>query len=160
MKNANAVKAMLFTAINEIAADPKKYAVNPGKDFTRNRKLGFNDTLLLLLTMEADCIQEELYRYFGRNTDAPSKAAFCKRRSKLTNDALANLLFTFNSKLSKNLYNGKYQFIACDGSAVDIFRNPDDPDTFLSLTVSPPGDSIKSISTLFTPSLTGGSQTS
>lgn len=130
MKNANAVKAMLLAAINEIAADPNKYAANPGKDFTRNRKLGFNDTLLMLLTMEADCIKEELYRYFGRNTDAPSKAAFCRRRSKLTNNALANLLFTFNSKLANNLYNGKYQFIACDGSAVDIFRNPHDPDTF------------------------------
>lgn len=130
MKNANAVKAMLLTAINEIAADPKKYAVNPGKDFTRNRKLGFNDTLLLLLTMEADCIQEELYHYFGRTTDAPSKAAFCRRRSRLTRDALANLLFTFNSKLDNKLYNGKYLFISCDGSAVDIFRNPDDPDTF------------------------------
>lgn len=130
MKNADAVKAMLLAAINVIAADPKKYAVNPGKDFTRNRKLGFHDTLLMLLTMEADCIKEELYRYFGRNPDAPSKAAFYKQRSKLTNDALANLLYTFNGMLSKRLYNGKYQFIACDGSAVDIFRNPDDPDTF------------------------------
>ena len=130
MKNADAIKALLMAAIDEIAADPRKYAVNPGKDFTRNRKLGFIDTLLMLLTMEADCIKEELYRYFGRNTDTPSKAAFCKRRSKLTSDALANLLFTFNGKLSKDLYKGKYQFIACDGSAVDIFRNPNDPDTF------------------------------
>ena len=48
---------------------------------------------------------------------------------------------------------------ACDGSAVDIFPSPNDPDTFLSLTASPPEASIKSISTLFTPSLTGGSQT-
>ena len=32
--------------------------------------------------------------------------------------------------LSKKLYNGKYQFIACDGSSVDIFRNPGDVDTF------------------------------
>ena len=92
MKNADAIKALLMAAIDEIAADPRKYAVNPGKDFTRNRKLGFIDTLLMLLTMEADCIKEELYRYFGRNTDTPSKAAFCKRRSKLTSDALANLL--------------------------------------------------------------------
>lgn len=130
MKNSDAVKAMLLAAINEIAADPAKYAVNPGKDFTRNRKLGFHNTLLMLLTMEADCIKEELYRYFGRNTDTPSKAAFYRQRCKLTNDALANLLYTFNAMLPKNLYNGKYQFIACDGSAVDIFRNPDDPDTF------------------------------
>ena len=36
----------------------------------------------------------------------------------------------FNQKLPKELYNGKYQPIACDGSAADFFRNPDDPDTF------------------------------
>lgn len=130
MKNSDAIKALLFASINEISADPKKYALNPGKDFTRNRKMGFYDTLLMLLTMEADCIKEELYRYFGRNTNAPSKAAFYRQRRKLTGDALANLLYTFNNRLQKNLYNGKYQFIACDGSAADIFRNPDDPDTF------------------------------
>lgn len=130
MKNADAIKAILLAAINEIAADPKKYVANPGRDFTRNRKLNFNDTMLLLLTMEADCMKEELYHYFGRNADTPSKSAFCRRRGKLTFHALANLLFAFNAKLKKKLYNGKYQFIACDGSAADIFRNPDDPDTF------------------------------
>ena len=130
MKNSDIIKKMLLAALNEIAADPKKYAVNPGKGFTRNRKMGFHYTLLMLLTMEADCVKEELYRYFGRNTDTPSKAAFYRQRRKLANAALANLLYTFNSKLTKKLYNGKYQFIACDGSAADIFRNPDDPDTF------------------------------
>lgn len=130
MKNAEFIKAMLLAALNEIAADPKKYAVNPSKDFTRNRKMGFHDTLLMLLTMEADCIKEELYRYFGRNTDAPSKAAFYKQRRKLNNIALTNLLYTYNSRLTTKLYNGKYQFIACDGSAADIFRNSDAPDTF------------------------------
>ena len=130
MKHSEIIKSILFSALNEIAADPQKYAVNPGKDFTRNRKMGFHDTILMLLTMEADCIKEELYRYFGRTTDAPSKAAFYKQRKKLNETALANLLFTFNAKLTKKLYNDKYQFIACDGSAVDIFRNPNDPDTF------------------------------
>lgn len=130
MKHSEINKAILLATLNEIAADPQKYAVNPGKDFTRNRKMGFRDTILMLLTMEADCIKEELYRYFGRTTDAPSKAAFYKQRKKLNEMALANLLFPFNAKLTKKLYNDKYQFIACDGSAVDIFRNPNDPDTF------------------------------
>lgn len=130
MKNSDAVKSSLLATVNEIAADPEKYAVNPGKDFTRNRKMGFHETIMMLLTMEGDCIKEELYRFFGRNTEAPSKTAFYRQRRKLNGQALANLLHAFNAKLSKNLYNGKYQFIACDGSAVDIFRNPDDPDTF------------------------------
>lgn len=130
MKNSDAIKALLLAAVNEIAADPRKYAVNPGKDFTRNRKMGFHDTLMMLLTMEADCTKEEIYRYFGRTTDAPSKTAFYKQRRKLNMEALANLPYTSNGMLSKKPYNGKYQFIACDGSAIDIFRNPDDPDTF------------------------------
>ena len=124
------MKSVLLSTINEIAADPQKYAANPGKDFTRNRKMGFKDTLMMLLTMEADCIKEEIYRYFGRTKEAPSKAAFYKQRRKLSGLALANLLYMFNGKLPENLFKGKYQFIACDGSSVDIFRNPDDPDTF------------------------------
>ena len=66
----------------------------------------------MLLTMEAACIKEELYRYFGCNTDTPSKTVFYKQRRKLTNAAFANLLYSFNSRLAKKLYNGKYQFIA------------------------------------------------
>ncbi len=130
MKYSDSVKAILLASIYELANDPTKYAVNPGKDFSRNRKLGFKNFLLMFLTMEADSIKEELYRYFGRKTETPSKAAFYKQRKKLREDALRNLLFTFNKKLRKNLYNGKYQFIACDGSALDIYRNPEDPDTF------------------------------
>lgn len=116
--------------IDEIATDPSKFVVNPGKDFTRNRKLGFRNTLLMLLTMEGDCIKEEIYRYFGRNKEAPSKSAFYRQRRKLNSQVFTNLLYTFNQKLPNELYNGKYQLIACDGSAADIFRNPDDPDTF------------------------------
>ena len=101
--------------------------------------MGFHDTLMMLLTMEADCIKEEFYRYFGLTTDVPSKVAFYRQRCKLTGDALANLLYTFNSRLQKNLYNRKYQFIACDGSAADIFHNPDDVDSFFE----PNGKSTK-----------------
>ena len=139
MHYSDHIKSTLLATIDEIAADRSKFVVNPGKDFTRNRKMGFRDTLLMLLTMEGDCIKEEIYRYFGRNTEAPSKSAFYRQRCKLNSQALSNLLFMFNNKLTKNLYNGKYQLIACDGSAADIFRNPDDPDTFFE----PNGKSLR-----------------
>lgn len=130
MKYSDAVKSILLAAIDELAAQPEKYAVNPGKDFTRNRKLSFKTFLLMFLSMEGDCIKEELYRYFGRTTDTPSKAAFYRQRQKLRDDALRNLIFAFNSKLKKRLYNGRYQLVACDGSAADIYRDPGDADTF------------------------------
>ena len=95
MNYSKAVKAMLLASINDLAANPEKYAVKPGKDFTRNRKMGFRDFLLLFLTMEADSIKEELYRYFGRVKEAPSKDAFYKQRKKLKSDALRHLLILF-----------------------------------------------------------------
>ena len=139
MKYSNAVKTMLFASINTLIANPENYAVCPGKDFSRNRKLGLRDLILLLLTMEADCIKEELYHYFGRTANAPSKAAFYKQRQKLMDDALRSLLISFNRKCKKHLPDGKYSLIACDGSAADIFRNPKDPDTFFE----PNGKSTK-----------------
>ena len=38
------IKTTLMAIIDEIAADPREFVVNPGKDFTRIRKLGFRDT--------------------------------------------------------------------------------------------------------------------
>lgn len=138
MKYSDSVKTILLAAINELAADPEKYAKRPGKDFTRNRKLGFKQFILMFLTMEGECIREEIYTFFGRSTAAPSKAAFYRQVQKLRDDALRYLLSAFNKKLRTTLFHGKYQLIACDGSALDIFRNPDDPDTFFEPTEKSP----------------------
>lgn len=139
MNDSKAVKAILLASINDLAANLEKYAVKPGKDFTRNRKMGFRDFLLLFLTMEADSIKEELYRYLGRVKEAPSTAAFYKQRKKLKSDALRHLLILFEKKCKKKLFNDKYRLIACDGSSVDIFRNPNDKDTLFE----PNGKSTK-----------------
>lgn len=58
------VKQTLMDSIHELSQTPENYAVHPDTDFTRNRKIGFKDFLLLLLTMEDDCLREELYRFF------------------------------------------------------------------------------------------------
>lgn len=154
MNYSDFVKAMLLASIHELAEDSNKYAVNPGRDFSRNRKISFEDLLLMLLTMEADCIKEELYRFFGRSTNTPSKAAFYKQRKKLRDDALRLLLLSFNQKCKKNLFKGKYSLVACDGSSADIFRNPDEPDTFLNQTPNPQRALTRSISMPFILSLT------
>ena len=130
MNFSDYVKVLLLDSIRNLAAAPTKYACNPGRDFSRNRKLGFKRFLLMFLSMEANSIKEELYRYFGRSTSAPSKAAFYKQRQKLRQDALPFLLLEFNKKCKQKLWNGRFSLVACDGSAVDIFRNPHDTDTF------------------------------
>ena len=54
MKYSTFVKQMLMTSIDELSQIPEDYAVHPDKDFTRNRKIGLQEFLLLLLKMEKD----------------------------------------------------------------------------------------------------------
>ena len=65
MNYSDSIKAILLAAINDLSKTPEKYAVKPGVDFIRNRKLGFKDYMLMFLTMEADCIREELSTVFS-----------------------------------------------------------------------------------------------
>ncbi len=103
MKYSESIKAKLLATIHEIAADPSKYAVNPRKDFTRNRKIGFKQLLLMFLTMEGNCIKEELYRYFGRTTDAPSKLLFISSDKNLEKMPY-EIFFLLLTKNSKKLF--------------------------------------------------------
>ena len=130
MSNHVIINSLLDQAIEQLSASPSTFAVDPNKDFTRNRKLGLQNTLKLILTMENECIQEEIIRFFGRSADVPSKAAFFKQRQKLTDIAMPALFHIFSNKLPVKLYNGSYRLIACDGSTAEIFRNRNDPDTY------------------------------
>lgn len=80
--------------------------------------------------MEDDCLREELYHFFGRSDEAPSKAAFYRQRTKLKDGALWELLQIFNQKLQPTLYRERYRLVACDGSVADIFRDEKDTETY------------------------------
>ena len=110
MTYSNLMKQMLMASIGELSKTPEIYAVHPDKDFTRNRKIGFHD-FLLLLTMEDDCLREELYHFFGRSDETPSKAAFYHQRAKLKDGALWELLQIFNQKLQPTLYRNRFVWL-------------------------------------------------
>ena len=61
----------------------------------------------------------ELYHFFGRTDETPSKAAFYYQRAKLKDNALWELLQIFNQKLQPTLYRNRYRLVACDGSVAD-----------------------------------------
>ena len=49
--------------------------------------------------MEDDCLRGELYHFFGRSDETPSKAAFYRQRTKLKDGALWELLQIFNQMM-------------------------------------------------------------
>ena len=66
------VKNYLMSDIDAMASTPEAYALNPGKDFTRHRKISFKDLVLLPITMEAGTMRHELYKYFNYQEDTIS----------------------------------------------------------------------------------------
>lgn len=131
---ATSVKDTLFSLIHELDQISCLFSQNPESDFKRNRKLGFESLIMFLLSMEGGSLSKEILEYFQYDTDAASVSAFNQQRKKLMPEALEFLFHEFNSTFSgEKKYQG-YTLLACDGSDINIARNPDDKDTYFQST--------------------------
>jgi len=90
-------KLNLWGAIHKMAKTPWKFAKNPDADFTRNRKLDFENLLRFLIVKESDNTANELLKYFNHGADTISNSAFYQQRKKLLPETFPFLLHSFNS---------------------------------------------------------------
>lgn len=127
---AEHVKNKLSSLIHEMATAPWLFSKNPEVDFSRNRKLDFVSTIQFLLSMESGSLKKELLDYFQFSVDTPSASAFCQQRNKLLLEAFQFLFYEFNSCFSFEKKYKDYQLLACDGSDLNIARNPNDAGTY------------------------------
>lgn len=132
MAYADQVKEELLKIIKEMAQHPENYCKNPGVDFTRSRKLDFENLLYLLVSMEAGTIRDELLKYFQYDDQTATNSAFFQQRAKLSDEALPFMFHCFNAKYPYTLYRYKYHLLASDGSSFTFTRNPDDLDSFFA----------------------------
>ena len=77
------VKNKLLEIINQMEEEKECFVKNPGRDFSRERKLGFSKTLPLMLGMGAQSLKKEIPCMSGFSTGAPSASAFCQQRAKI-----------------------------------------------------------------------------
>ena len=127
---AEHVKNELSSLIHEMAAVPWLFSKNPEADFSRSRKLDFASTIQFLLSLESGSLKKELLEYFQFSVDTPSASAFSQQRNKLLLEAFQFLFYEFNSHFPfEKTYKG-YRLLACDGSDLNIARNPNDADTY------------------------------
>ena len=124
------VKSNLLGEINKMAEAPWRFAKNPDADFTRNRKLDFENLIRFLISKESDNTANELLKFFDYDVNTISNSAFYQQRKKLLPQALPYLNYQFNSLYPFELYRGAYNLVASDGCDFNIFRNPNDKDTF------------------------------
>ena len=130
MKYADHVKQVLTSLIRGMADYPSLFVKKPHTDFSRKRKLSFEDTIRFLLSMEKSSMKAELLKFFHYSSDTATTSAFVQQREKLLPEAMEFLFKEFNHAFpSQNTYQG-YRLIACDGSQLDIARNPEDTEYF------------------------------
>ena len=124
------VKEKLKLAITQLCSTSWMFVKNPGRDFTRNRKLPLHEVISILLCMEGGSLTGELLRYFGCSQHTASGSAFIQQRQKINQFAFPSLfdLFVKNTDIP-HLYKG-YRLFAADGSDVQTPTNEEETDSY------------------------------
>ena len=149
IKYSKIVKYKLISIIKEMGESPELFVKNPGKDFTRNRKLTFEYVINLLLSMGGNSIYKELLEYFKYDAKTATSSAFVQQRGKILPSALEYLFKEFtNSFDNYKTFNG-YRLLAADGSKLNIFHNPEDADTYTKCKDNAKGFNLIHLNALF-----------
>lgn len=130
MKFSSNVKSVLLDLIDNYGKNPAIYVKNPNKDFVRNRKLNLSTTIKLILSLSNKSSQDEILDFFDHRENTPSLSALIQQREKISENLFPTLLSEFNSKFSMDKKYKGYQLLACDGSDINIFHNPNDQSTY------------------------------
>ena len=126
----SSVKQKLDDCISQLSEVSWMFSKQPGKYFTRDRKLPFPKVISALLSMEGGSLTSEMLKHFGCSANIASSSAFVQQRSKISKDTFPLLFALFAKKTdSPKLYKG-LRLIAADGSDIHIPTNPNDPDSY------------------------------
>ena len=127
------VKEALKKCISQLDSMKYLFLNNPEKDFTRERKISFEQFINICLQMDGGALQSELIKYYDFSEDTPTKSAFCQQRAKVSPEAL-KFLFSIFTELLMGIDKPKtfqgYLLLACDGTDINIPYNPSDKESF------------------------------
>lgn len=105
---------------------------NPETDFSRSRKLGFTTTFNSILSMGGNSLGHEMLELFEYKDSLPTTSAFVQAREKILPSAFSHVFFEFTKSLKKPKKYRKYNLYAVDGSILNLYRNPNDLETFVT----------------------------
>lgn len=134
MSNVKFLKLTLKQAIYEANANRSEFVYNPDKDFTRNRKIGFDELIQFVMTMGAGSLKDEIYDYYGLKLDNPTSPAIILQREKVKPKAFEWIFNRFNELTKpKNpvLFNG-FRLMAIDGCCSRISKDKNDKLTYVA----------------------------
>ena len=148
-KHPNKVKNKLMSLIRTMSANPEPYVKNPGKDFSRNRKLPFETVIKLLISMGGNSIYKELLEVQGYDLNTATTSAFVQQREKILPSALETLFHKFTATHSNVQKHRGYRLFAADGSDLNSIANQDDADSFFQNRPNEKGYNLTHLNALY-----------
>ena len=124
----NKIKDAFLSAVNSVIADPEQFAVNPEKDFTRQRKITPDTLISFLVSKGSSSARVEMLDFWGLDQEMPSLPALNQQRAKLKPEALEAVLAGVNDSVSRQAgfpaTDDGYRYLAADGSTTTFFSSP------------------------------------
>jgi hypothetical protein len=133
------VKGKLMVVIKDLEQRKDQFVKQPGKDFTRKRKLSFQTLITLMLSMGGKSLENELLEFFDYNLHTVSTSAFIQNRNKLLPQTFEGLFHEFNNSLDYFKTLEGYRFIAVDGSDLNIPHDLKNQETYFRSTPNSKG---------------------
>lgn len=128
--NAVIVKEKLKSIINTMSENKNKYVKNPLKDFTRNRKITFENVIMMNISMGKSTITKDLMEWYEYDVKMPTTSAFIQQRDKILPSAYEELFYKFTNSFEKTKNFEGYRLLAVDGSDLHIPTNKNDVDSY------------------------------
>ena len=124
------IRHKLAETITQLCEVSWMFVEKPERDFTRKRKLSFDQVVSMLLALEGGSLTTELMDYFGCSVNVATSSAFVQQRGKIHSAAFSSLFDLFVQKTDKEKSYKGLRLIAADGSDIQIPANPNDPDSY------------------------------
>lgn len=121
------LKKTLNDSIRKVCSDITSFVYNPGKDYSRVRKLSADKVIFYLISQGGSSTKCEWLDFFQLSPETPTVSALNQRRSQLKPEAFEAVFqeFTTSSlKLKTERYDSQYQLIAADGSTISFSSLP------------------------------------
>lgn len=124
------IRHNLSSVISSLLDKREKFLQNPSTDFTRKKKISFEQTMIFPMIAGSDNLATELLDLFGEK-DLPLPSAMIQRRNQIKKEAFQELFYTFGKTIpaEKNFHG--YQLIACDGTRLNLPCNASDSNTLV-----------------------------
>ena len=119
------VKQQLEDTIHSISSQPEVFAQSV-LDFSRNRKLSFETTIKIILSLGGKSLASELLTHFDYTLQTPTVSAFVQARGKIKQQAFEQLFYsTIPKEKQVKTFKG-YQLLVHDGSDINIPYDKED----------------------------------